>query len=68
MGRYAPQFNGFQQQDAQELLAFVLDGLHEDLNRYTCMCACWIAGADTGGGGGGGNWVLPPTKFEIKYS
>lgn len=33
MGRCAPQFNGFQQQDAQELLAFVLDGLHEDLNR-----------------------------------
>ena len=33
VGRYAPRFNGFQQQDAQELLAFVLDGLHEDLNR-----------------------------------
>ncbi|XP_019848743.1 PREDICTED: ubiquitin carboxyl-terminal hydrolase 32-like isoform X2 [Amphimedon queenslandica] len=29
----APQFNNFQQQDAQELLSFVLDGLHEDLNR-----------------------------------
>ena len=35
VGRCAPRFNGFQQQDAQELLAFVLDGLHEDLNRYT---------------------------------
>ena len=35
VGRCAPRFNGFQQQDAQELLAFVLDGLHEDLNR--CM-------------------------------
>lgn len=34
VGRCAPRFNGFQQQDAQELLAFVLDGLHEDLNRY----------------------------------
>ena len=33
IGKYAPQFNGFQQQDAQELLNFVLDGLHEDLNR-----------------------------------
>ncbi|XP_065891186.1 ubiquitin carboxyl-terminal hydrolase 32-like isoform X2 [Dysidea avara] len=33
IGRYAPQFNGFQQQDAQELLNFLLDGLHEDLNR-----------------------------------
>lgn len=30
----APQFNNFQQQDAQELLSFVLDGLHEDLNRW----------------------------------
>ena len=36
VGRCAPRFNGFQQQDAQELLAFVLDGLHEDLNRYIC--------------------------------
>ena len=33
MGRCASHFNNFQQQDAQELLAFVLDGLHEDLNR-----------------------------------
>ena len=32
-GKYAPQFAGFQQHDAQELLAFLLDGLHEDLNR-----------------------------------
>ncbi|CAB1348315.1 unnamed protein product, partial [Coregonus sp. 'balchen'] len=31
--KYAPRFNGFQQQDSQELLAFLLDGLHEDLNR-----------------------------------
>uniref|UniRef100_A0AAY4AMK5 Ubiquitin carboxyl-terminal hydrolase 32 n=1 Tax=Denticeps clupeoides TaxID=299321 RepID=A0AAY4AMK5_9TELE len=33
IAKYAPQFNGFQQQDSQELLAFLLDGLHEDLNR-----------------------------------
>ncbi|CAN0056591.1 unnamed protein product [Lampetra planeri] len=33
IGKYAPRFNGFQQQDSQELLAFLLDGLHEDLNR-----------------------------------
>ncbi len=30
---FAPQFSGYQQQDSQELLAFLLDGLHEDLNR-----------------------------------
>lgn len=30
---FAPQFAGYSQQDSQELLAFLLDGLHEDLNR-----------------------------------
>ena len=34
IGRYAPRFNGFQQHDSQELVAFLLDGLHEDTNRY----------------------------------
>ncbi|KDR08685.1 Ubiquitin carboxyl-terminal hydrolase 4, partial [Zootermopsis nevadensis] len=33
VGRFAPQFSGYQQHDAQELLTFLLDGLHEDLNR-----------------------------------
>jgi len=31
--KFAPQFAGNAQQDAQELLAFLMDGLHEDLNR-----------------------------------
>jgi len=31
--QFAPQFAGYEQHDAQELLAFFLDGLHEDLNR-----------------------------------
>ena len=35
VGKFAPQFSGFQQQDCQELMAFLLDGLHEDLNRIT---------------------------------
>lgn len=30
---FAPQFGGYNQHDAQEFLAFLLDGLHEDLNR-----------------------------------
>eukprot|EP00921_Rhytidocystis_pertsovi_P008579 GHVQ01014013.1.p2 GENE.GHVQ01014013.1~~GHVQ01014013.1.p2 ORF type:complete len:973 (-),score=103.36 GHVQ01014013.1:4518-7436(-) len=33
IGRYHEQFEGYLQQDSQELLAFLLDGLHEDLNR-----------------------------------
>lgn len=33
ISRFAPQFSGFRQHDSQELLAFLLDGLHEDLNR-----------------------------------
>ncbi|KAG0263152.1 CSN-associated deubiquitinating enzyme Ubp12 [Actinomortierella ambigua] len=33
IGRFAPTFTGYQQHDSQELLAFLLDGLHEDLNR-----------------------------------
>eukprot|EP00731_Ephydatia_muelleri_P021821 Em0014g412a len=32
VGRFAPQFVGYAQHDSQELLAFLLDGLHEDLN------------------------------------
>ena len=31
--KLAPQFEGTAQQDSQELLAFLMDGLHEDLNR-----------------------------------
>ena len=33
LSTFAPQFAGFRQHDAQELLAFLLDGIHEDLNR-----------------------------------
>ncbi|XP_021720584.1 ubiquitin carboxyl-terminal hydrolase 8-like [Chenopodium quinoa] len=33
LSRFAPQFSGFNQHDSQELLSFLLDGLHEDLNR-----------------------------------
>ncbi|KAI8371189.1 hypothetical protein EDC96DRAFT_85018 [Choanephora cucurbitarum] len=31
--RFNPHFAGYMQQDSQELLSFLLDGLHEDLNR-----------------------------------
>lgn len=33
IGRFKETFLGYQQQDSQELIAFLLDGLHEDLNR-----------------------------------
>lgn len=33
LAKFAAQFSGWQQHDAQELTMFVLDGLHEDLNR-----------------------------------
>ncbi|KAK9686265.1 ubiquitin carboxyl-terminal hydrolase, partial [Basidiobolus ranarum] len=33
IGRFAPSFMGYQQHDSQEFIAFLLDGLHEDLNR-----------------------------------
>jgi ubiquitin carboxyl-terminal hydrolase 8 len=31
--KFAPTFDGVDQHDSQEFLAFLLDGLHEDLNR-----------------------------------
>lgn len=31
--RFSPMFEGTEQHDAQELVTFLLDGLHEDLNR-----------------------------------
>jgi ubiquitin carboxyl-terminal hydrolase 4/11/15 len=33
IGEFQPRFSGYQQQDSSELLSFLLDGLHEDLNR-----------------------------------
>ncbi|KAL9116432.1 MAG: hypothetical protein Q9187_007043, partial [Circinaria calcarea] len=33
IGKYGPSFSGYGQQDSQEFLTFLLDGLQEDLNR-----------------------------------
>jgi len=33
LSTFAPQFSGYHQHDSQELLAYLLDGIHEDLNR-----------------------------------
>ncbi|XVE61364.1 hypothetical protein DITRI_Ditri06bG0033600 [Diplodiscus trichospermus] len=36
LAKFASQFSGYNQHDSQEFLAFLLDGLHEDLNRVKC--------------------------------
>ncbi|GAA6040267.1 hypothetical protein JCM8097_009395 [Rhodosporidiobolus ruineniae] len=50
VSRFAPQFSGYGQQDSQELLAFLLDGTHEDLNRIKKKPATeapdWEGGGD----------------------
>ncbi|KAK3598059.1 hypothetical protein CHS0354_042432 [Potamilus streckersoni] len=33
VGKYQPMFAGYEQQDSQEFLTFLLDGLHEGLNK-----------------------------------
>ena len=33
LSRFVPRFLGYQQQDTQEFVTFLLDGLYEDLNR-----------------------------------
>lgn len=33
LSNFAPQFQGYHQHDAQELMGLLLDGIHEDLNR-----------------------------------
>lgn len=33
--RFTPRFMGYSQQDAQEFLRYLLEGLHEDVNRVT---------------------------------
>lgn len=55
VSQYAPMFAGYQQHDASELMSFLLDGIHEDLNRVhkKVLCAFFF-------GGGGFLSVCPP--------
>eukprot|EP01012_Entosiphon_sulcatum_P057250 TRINITY_DN80989_c0_g1_i1.p1 TRINITY_DN80989_c0_g1~~TRINITY_DN80989_c0_g1_i1.p1 ORF type:complete len:631 (-),score=80.81 TRINITY_DN80989_c0_g1_i1:41-1933(-) len=45
--RFAPRFAGFAQHDAQEFLAYLLDGLHEDLNNAAGRAPPPVAGEPT---------------------
>lgn len=47
--KFAPQFEGNQQHDAQELLSFLLDGIHEDLNRIQSERKPYIEDRDCDG-------------------
>ena len=47
LGEFQPRFSGYQQHDSSELLSFLLDGLHEDLNRVLQKPA--TAAVDSGG-------------------
>ena len=33
IGKFQPMFSGYSQHDSGELITYLLDGLHEDLNR-----------------------------------
>ena len=58
LARFAPRFGGGAQHDAQELLAFLLDGLHEDVNRVKVGQG---RGRERGRGGGRGPPSTPTT-------
>ncbi|XP_043937058.1 ubiquitin carboxyl-terminal hydrolase 2 isoform X2 [Protopterus annectens] len=44
--KYAPRFVGYNQQDAQEFLRFLLDGLHNEVNRVTVRSKAVIEDLD----------------------
>ncbi|KAI0766593.1 cysteine proteinase [Trametes elegans] len=60
--RFAPQFSGYQQHDSQELVAFLLDGLHEDLNRV--LQKPYVEKPDWEGGGDKELVELANTSWE----
>ena len=49
IGKFHELFASYSQQDSQELLLFIMDGLHEDLNRVILLIIChWFVSASTG--------------------
>ena len=63
LSKFAPAFSGWQQHDSQELLAFLLDGLHEDLNRIKKKPYDEIP--DWEGGGDKEEMALATTSWEL---
>lgn len=45
IGKINDQFAGYSQQDSQELLLFLMDGLHEDLNKVRSVLVLRRRGA-----------------------
>ncbi|KAF8072770.1 UBP11 [Scenedesmus sp. PABB004] len=66
IAQFAPQFSGYQQHDSQEFLAFLLDGLHEDINRIHVKPYIEVTAAatppDRGGCCGGGGRVCAAAR------
>lgn len=60
ISRHAPSFSGYAQHDTQELLAFLLDGLHEDLNRI--LKKPYVENPDWPDQGGGDKEMLELAK------
>lgn len=42
VSQVAPYFAGNDQHDSQEFLVYLLDGLHEDLNKVMHTCTCTV--------------------------
>ena len=43
MHRFAPRFSGYNQEDSQEFLRYLLEGLHEDVNRVRILSTFFLA-------------------------
>ena len=45
IAEFQPRFEGYAQHDSSELLGFLLDGLHEDLNRVKVSAEACVGGS-----------------------
>ena len=60
--QYIPDMQGYAQQDAQEFLAFLMNALHEDLNRVKQRVSIQEPGRRDGGGQDGQAGVGEPSE------